>query len=524
MKSVSGLSSIQTAVFPYLNRLLRIQGKILVLALAVGALSAGLVASIAITRYRGVLVDKTLEVCRNLSVNISRAAREELLLDNIYDNTRAAIGGLSDREGAIEGLTASFVVNREGEIVAHTDPVRVGLRVKAAELSAWSKLASLAQEEASLDGRALLRFVQPIRIRYQGEAYWVGAAIFEFDRQTIYAPVNRIQRDVLLIAALALVGAIFFSYLLARRLSRPIVRLAEAAEKVGRGEYDVNLRAVGRDEIAQLTDIFNSMSAKLKENERTRAEQAAIKREFEIARGIQVGLLPANGEYGPYDFHGLMRTADEVGGDYFDCLPLGAGRGRSWWFVIGDASGHGMSAGLTMLMVQTALHAALISDNEVEPNRAFEIVNRVLYRNLNLLRQNRYMTAAFYRADGAGRFRGAGLHLDALIWRRRSGKVERQPTDGLWLGVEPDLRGILRPLRFQLQPGDHVLLFTDGLVEAASPSGELFGEDRLAALLAKRGGQAPPELCKAIEAAQEEFTGGAPLRDDMSFAVIRRRK
>ncbi|MBX7059273.1 MAG: SpoIIE family protein phosphatase [Leptospirales bacterium] len=507
-----------------MNRLFRIQGKILVLALIVGALSAGMVAAAALTRSRSVLVDKTLEVCRNLSVNISRAAREELLLDTIYDNTRAAVSGLSDRDGRIEGLAASFVINREGLIVAHTDPARLGGRVSAGELQNWRGLESLTQSEVRADGKAYLRFAQPIRIPFENRSYWVGAAIFDFDRDTIYAPVFRIQRDIILLAALALILAAAISYALARRLSRPIVDLAGAADRIGRGDFSVRLKATGRDEIATLTEVFNSMSVRLKASEAQRAQQAAMKREFEIARGIQMGLLPANGDYGPYYFQGLMRTADEVGGDYFDCIPHGAGRDRGWWFIIGDVSGHGLSAGLTMLMAQTALHAALLHDAKLDPARAYEVVNRTLYRNLNLLQQNRYMTAAFYRADSAGRFRGAGLHLDALIWRKRSHKVESAQTDGLWLGVEPDLRGILRPLRFQLQSGDAVLLYTDGLVEAASPSGELFGDERLIAAVAEFGDLPEEQFCKRLNSALEKFTGGAALADDVSFAFVRRRK
>jgi len=134
---------------------------------------------------------------------------------------------------------------------------------------------------------------------------------------------------------------------------------------------------------------------KQKEMEEIKVQQAAITRELEIAQGIQMAVLPLDGDIGPYQFQGYMKTADEVGGDYYDCIEVKKGKKSIYWFIIGDVSGHGLQAGLAMLMAQTAIQMALQIDSNISPDDSFIAVNRVLYANLQRLREKKYMTATF---------------------------------------------------------------------------------------------------------------------------------
>ncbi|MCB1318857.1 MAG: SpoIIE family protein phosphatase, partial [Leptospiraceae bacterium] len=473
-------------------------------------------------QYRSLLLENTLEVCRNLSYNISRVSREELITDDFYASTRAAIDSLGERQREIRGLNRSYVVNRNGLIVAHTERALMGESVSTEELAAMQSLEDLQESEVRVERRSVLRFVDPIFVRYRNETIWMGATIFEFDRDEIYSPVNRVQNYILILSAVLIGVALALSFLLARRLSRPIEELAEAAARLGSGDFGVQVAVRTSDEIGQLTRVFNEMSVSLRDSETRRLEQAAIKREFEIAQGIQLSLLPANSKDGPYTFHGFMRTAEEVGGDYYDCIQVTHNRKKYWWFVIGDVSGHGLSAGLTMLMAQTAIQTALEIHTGLNTDQIFATLNRVLYSNIRRLHQHRYMTATVYRADSSGNIVYSGLHLEALMYRARKRTVELLPTDGMWLGIEPEIGKELRRQKTRLQKGDLLMLYTDGIVEAMNPQKELYSEKRLIDVLQSAGNRPLEELESKILKSIEDFCEGEEQRDDITFTLIRK--
>ena len=494
----------------------------MILTALLAVFSTSLLSVFTISQYQSVLIEKTFDVCRNLSINLSRVAREELLLNDIYDNTRTAVGGLRDSQ--ISGLRRSYVIYRDGTIVADTSAERIGTRISPAEQSYYEKIQRLERSTEDVDGATMIRFADPISLRYEGERIRLGVSVFEFDRGEIFAPVNQVRTSVIVISIILIFVSVIVAFFLARRLSRPIDALARAAARIQSGETGIQVPVASNDEIGQLTRTFNAMSAHLKENERVQTRQAAVRREFEIAQGIQLSLLPKDQTYGPYEFLGSMQTADTVGGDYFDCLEIRNERKKIWWFLIADASGHGFAAGLTALMAQTAIHTALHLRPDLLPDQAFAAVNRVLYQNIQKLKQRRYLTGAFYRADAAGNWMVSGLHLDTLIYRAAKREVEVLESDGMWLGVEPDIAGDLRRQRFRLRRSDVLLLYTDGIIESMNPRGEMFGEERLRAALSAAPDAALVAIRDNILSEVRRFTRGAPLEDDLSFALIRKTK
>jgi serine phosphatase RsbU (regulator of sigma subunit) len=188
--------------------------------------------------------------------------------------------------------------------------------------------------------------------------------------------------------------------------------------------------------------------------------------EMDLARKIQTVLLPPAQVFAQrYEFAGTMKPADEIGGDYFDAVEAGG----KLWLLIGDVSGHGVSAGLIMMMVQTAVRTLVHSFADAKltlaPSKLLTLVNRSVWSNLQLIGKGQYMTmSALCIADR--RLIYAGLHQSALLFRRSTQQVEELENRGAWLGLLDEIEGLNEDTSTDFGPGDSLLLYTDGLIES----------------------------------------------------------
>jgi len=242
-------------------------------------------------------------------------------------------------------------------------------------------------------------------------------------------------------------------------------------------------------------------------------DRIQVRDELEVARELQADLLPrAAPALAGWQFAHSYRTAAAVGGDYYDFSPLDD---RRLALAVGDASGHGMAAGLVMAIANATLKTAL--DLDPAPCRVAAVLNRTLCSTGS----RRTFLSLFYAlldpASGRLEHVGAGHPFPLLL--RRSGEIEELGQGGLPLG----LRQTLAPATGEatLAPGDVLVLFTDGLVEATDAAGErAFGFERLTALV--RSGGSPRAIHDRVLAAFDAHVGGEPLRDDVTLVVIGR--
>lgn len=246
------------------------------------------------------------------------------------------------------------------------------------------------------------------------------------------------------------------------------------------------------------------------------AARDALWGEMELAKQIQTALLPRVDRVPGYRVAARMLPTDEVGGDYYDILQTAAGE---TWLAIGDVSGHGVASGLIMMMTQTSIFATVDRTTGYMPSRVLELVNSVIKQNISRLRTDRYMTICVARLD-QGRMTFAGKHQDILVWRKATGQVETVPTTGTWMGIVDDLAGKLADATIEIAEGDAVLLFTDGITEAMSSSGEMFGQERLTAALQKRGALEAEQIMLGILAEVDGFQGRQA--DDITLMVLKR--
>jgi len=211
-----------------------------------------------------------------------------------------------------------------------------------------------------------------------------------------------------------------------------------------------------------------------------------------------------------------MQPADEVGGDYYDIIQAPGGRP---WVAIGDVSGHGVESGLVMMMTQTSILTAVQENPELGPAAVFRAVNDVLMENIGRLGTGRYMTLNLVRLHDDG-LTVAGKHQDILVWRKATGRVEAIAYAGCWIGLSRDLNGEVTDDELPMAEGDVALFFTDGATEAMSPSGEMFGDERLAAALARVATRTPKEALDALFAEVAAFRGRQD--DDVTMMLLRR--
>ena len=167
------------------------------------------------------------------------------------------------------------------------------------------------------------------------------------------------------------------------------------------------------------------------------AERERLEREMQIATGIQTGILPRNVQVDGLEISAAMQPATEVGGDYYDVIPVAHG----CWLGIGDVAGHGLPTGLVMLMLQSVVGGLVRHSPAASPRDVLVVVNQLLFDNVRRrMGQDEHVTLTLIRYDREGRLVFAGAHEYILICRARDGTVERLRTPGTWVAAIRDIR------------------------------------------------------------------------------------
>ncbi len=241
-----------------------------------------------------------------------------------------------------------------------------------------------------------------------------------------------------------------------------------------------------------------------------------LEKELELARQIQVGILPRHLAAEGLELSAMMTTATEVGGDYYDVLPVQGG----CWIGIGDVSGHGVTSGLIMLMVQSVIAGIVAKDPEASPREVVTILNRVLFENIrHRLIKDDFVTLSLLRVSSR-RIVFAGAHEQFLVCRGKTGIAERIATPGTWLGVVPEIGKFTTETTIDLEPNDLVALYTDGITEARNTKGEQYGIERLGAALESFHGQPIEAVRDGVLDEVARWT--SKVDDDATLVLLRR--
>ncbi|GEM_PF-4524417 len=367
---------------------------------------------------------------------------------------------------------------------------------------------------------------------------------------------NRLQQlqwlGILLIGMMTVV-AVVLSYAVAWRLSKPVQYLREAAEKVRHGDLNTIVHIRSHDELEVLAETFNGMVAQIREhteqleqkvtertaaleyaskeihrlNERLTADNLRMGTELEVARQLQQMVLPRAEEFlaiPELDIAGFMQPADEVGGDYYDVLHHD-GRLK---IGIGDVTGHGLESGVLMLMVQTAVRT-LLANNVTDAQQFLCILNQVIYQNVQRMGSDKNLTLSLLDYRQGGHLTITGQHEEVLVVRA-NGQVERMDTLnlGFMVGMKQDIANWVRYLEVNLQPGDGIVLYTDGITEAMhydamNATDEFYGIERLCEVIGANWRQSALEIQDAVINSVRNHIGAGKPFDDITLVVVKQK-
>ena len=316
------------------------------------------------------------------------------------------------------------------------------------------------------------------------------------------------------------VVALLLGLVLARSITGSIHELYRGTERLRQGDFANRIRVQSRDQLGDLAESFNVMAASMQGLLMEQAEKQRLEEELRIARQIQMSLLPQGTVSLPgLRVSALCLPAAEVGGDYYDLLPLSPTR---MGVLVADVSGKGTSAALYMAELKgLVLSLSRIYDS---PARLLSEANRILAANMD---PRSFVTMTYAVVDTAAatmRYARAG-HNPIIQLEARTGRTSVLTPPGLGLGIDPGARfdEILEEAEVPLRSGDLFLFFTDGLSEAMNVRAELFGERRLRDVIESVDGSGEDEdvLRDRILAEIRTFVGEAAQHDDMTMVILK---
>jgi sigma-B regulation protein RsbU (phosphoserine phosphatase) len=423
-----------------------------------------------------------------------------------------------------------MVLSQEGRFLVHPDQALV-LRQDIfglAEIRHQPELANLGR--AMTAGRNGTVKIEDFAT---GQSQWVVYAPLPrvgwsiaatVNEPAVLAPVHAAIRRDIAILFLGSIPVVLVVMVMALRITRPIKELAQTVRQIAAGNLNLQPpKFKSRDEIGEFANAFGMMVSELRrhvdELTKETANREAVESELRVGRSIQAALLPS--EFPPYpdrpeiDLYALNKPAKQVAGDFFDFFFVDE---ETLAVVIADVSGKGVPAALMMAVTRTLLRSLEIQ--KLSPAQAMERINRAILRESAA---NMFVTLflGYYNTrSGEIRYVNAG-HNPPYKLTTQGKAVSLGPSTAPLLGVfedEPFEEGLCR-----LEPGEYLLLYTDGLTEARSPEPEdqMLGDVRFQRLIEHAQPRNAEHLCLSLLEILERFQGYA-LHDDMTLVALRR--
>ena len=429
------------------------------------------------------------------------------------------------------------LVDPQGRVIAHPDLERLVAREpRDAGLLSLDRLGDSVLARlfagARADGRRIA--FEAAGRRWVGVTPVLGAGLgtpltllLAAPRDELLAEAHGLVRRQVLIGLGVLALAIPLVLVVARRLSRPLESLVGSVASIGRGDLDTELPPVTNPaEVVALSAATDRMRVQLKDHIQERAERLAEEarraRELEIARQIQRSMLPLAPREpldGVFLVAAALHPAREVGGDLYDFFLTESGL----LFAIGDVSDKGIPAAL--LMARTTGLLRTLGAGGAAPDQVLRQLDvRLAQGNEACM----FVTAGCGLLDGeTGILRYASAGHESPLLRRRDGSVVALESEGgpaLGLGVDfGDSGGMATPWSGRLEPGDALVLYTDGVTEAFDAAGQAFGHERLRETVAATPVEALATLPDRVAEAVDRFAAGGLARDDLAVLVIQYR-
>ncbi|MGB0560310.1 MAG: SpoIIE family protein phosphatase [Spirulinaceae cyanobacterium] len=437
-----------------------------------------------------------------------------------------------------EGEDAEFL----GAIESQDQQVRTAAQHLLDQYGSFERIQTAKQLEFTVEGQRQFLQVLPFQDAH-GLDWLIVVTVPEAD---FMAPIYASTRNTVVLALVTLAAAIGGGILVTRWLTRPILQLTSAADALAQGNLVQRVDAdTPVQELNTLAQAFNSMAGQLRAfftrleekvqertmelaeanqkivtlNNKLQAENLRMGTELDLARQIQQMILPKPEELNQVeglDIAGFMEPAEEVGGDYYDVLQ----RDGVLTVGIGDVTGHGLESGLLMLMTQTAVRT-LQQVQERNPIAVLDAINRTLCHNVARMNSDKNLTLVILSYQ-AGQVRITGQHEEILVVRA-GGAIERLDTMdlGLPIGLDTEITEFIDDTTVELQPGDGLVLYTDGIPEAYDAAEEQYGIERLCQVISSHWDGSAKAVQEAVVADFRDFLGRQKMVDDITLVVLK---
>jgi sigma-B regulation protein RsbU (phosphoserine phosphatase) len=310
-----------------------------------------------------------------------------------------------------------------------------------------------------------------------------------------------------------LIGAvILLALILSRSVTKSISRLASAARQVANGDFSTRVQIDSRDEMGELGRTFNDMVPALE-------ERVMMKQALDVAMEVQQNLLPNKIPQVPgIDIAGQSIYCDETGGDFYDFLDIGRHNGYQLGVAVGDVSGHGIQAALLMATVRAFLKSRVRQGGSIAD--VIADINRLVADDTSETGQ--FMTLFYVEIDPREMvlcWVRAG-HDPAMLYRPDTDTIEELMGKGVALGVDGGSQYQGQIIK-GLSQGQVLLIGTDGIWETQNESGEMFGKERLKALIRRYAHLSSKKMITSIIDELQYFRKSVKQDDDITLVVIK---
>lgn len=485
---------------------LEIMVVILFLTLAVTSIMSVMVLNIQKKSLTNEMELRGLSMTRNIANNIA----DFILMKYDLESAKVLKEAMQNK-----GVKYAMVAGANGRILAHNDMTRV----KAAYAPPGKLLYTTSGKNTVYEtaaGEKVIEFTAAVVAKRKAK---IGVVYVGLSYDLITNALKRTYVDIIIVTLIAVLLSVLGAFLLSAAFTKPIHALAEGARIAGMGDLNHKIRIKNRNELGLLADAFNSMTEALQKAQKAEIERLAMEKELEIAWKIQDSLLPKSfPEMKEYEVAAFYKPAKEIGGDYYDVIPLSDNK---FGLVMADVSGKGIPAALIMTMLSGILNMEARANQD--PVMVLTKLNEGLLAKVG---GGMFATIFYAVLDTAGNtveMVSAGHH-EILVYRAGSAKVESYCPKGAAIGIlnGKEFGTRLEKITLKAEPGDKLLLFTDGISEARADGGGRFGMERAEQSLQKNGSRTCRVVLDGLLSNVEKFTGGQEQSDDIAVLSIGR--